>query len=174
MKFIAGFVTAIVVIAALAVAVIVSGAYNIAATVPHTGFERLILSNAMLYSVRSHADQDVTRTWNEDQLREGFREYKEMCIYCHGAPGKDASDIGKGLRPEPPDLAKTSNRWNNAVLFWIIKNGIKMTGMPAFAPTHGDNAIWNIVGFVRRLPRLSAAEYEKMEQESRELHEHHH
>jgi mono/diheme cytochrome c family protein len=176
MKFIAGVVVALVAITLIAVLVIITGVYNIAATVPHTGFERLILSNAMVYSVRSHSGPDVAKTWNEAELREGFQEYNEMCIYCHGAPGKEASDIGKGLHPEPPDLAKALQRWNDAELFWIVKNGIKMTGMPAFGPTHDDETIWNIVGFVRRLPNLSVGDYKRMEggQPAGEPQDHHH
>ena len=64
-----------------------------------------------------------------------------MCVVCHGAPGKEPSYIRQGLRPEPPNLAESSKRWGGAELFWIIKNGIKMTGMPAFGPTHQDEEI---------------------------------
>jgi mono/diheme cytochrome c family protein len=97
-----------------------------------------------------------------------------MCVYCHGAPGREASDIGRGLRPSPPNLAETAQRWNDSQLFWIVKNGIKMTGMPAFAPTHADNTIWNIVGFVRQLTRLTAEEYSGLEEHSTETHDEHH
>jgi mono/diheme cytochrome c family protein len=79
--------------------------------------------------------------------------------------GQGAQHDWQGLRPEPPNLAQTSEQWTNAQLFWIIKNGIKMTGMPAFGPTHQDDAIWNIVGFVRRLPQISAEGYQAMEKE---------
>jgi len=96
-------------------------------------------------------------------VRDGFKEYDETCIICHGAPGKEHSKIGKGLEPQTPDLVKTEKGWTNAQLFWIVKNGIRMSGMPAFGKTHPDPVIWNIVGFVRRLPRISALEYEAME-----------
>ncbi len=176
MKFIVGLITAVVAIGLIAVLAIVTGAYNIAATVPHSGFERLILNNAMVYSVRSHSGPDVAKRWDEEELREGFQEYNEMCIHCHGAPGKEPSAIGKGLHPEPPDLTKVPQRWNNAELFWIVKNGIKMTGMPAFGPTHDDDTVWNIVGFVRRLPGMSAEDYKRMEgqQPAGDPQEHHH
>jgi mono/diheme cytochrome c family protein len=165
MKFVAGFLTALAVSALAAILIIVSGVYDVAATLPHTGLGRVILNSTMRFSVRAHAGDDVQKTWSEDQVREGFKEYDGMCIICHGAPGKERSMIGKGLRPEPPNLAQTSEQWNNAQLFWIIKNRIKMTGMPAFGPTHQDDAIWNIVGFVRRLPRISAEGYQAMEKE---------
>jgi mono/diheme cytochrome c family protein len=95
-----------------------------------------------------------------------------MCVYCHGAPGKEASDIGQGLHPSPPNLAEIAQRWKNSELFWIVKNGINMTGMPAFGPTHADDTIWNIVGFVRQLPHLTAEDYSGIEKRDTESHEH--
>jgi mono/diheme cytochrome c family protein len=165
MKFIAGVVTAFVVSTLGAFLVIVSGAYNVAATAPHTELERVILNSTMRYSVRAHAGKELREAWSEDQVRKGFKDYDDMCIVCHGAPGKERSYINKGLRPGPPNLAETSERWSSAELFWIIKNGIKMTGMPAFGPTHQDEQIWNIVGFLRRLPQTSAQEFKAMEEQ---------
>jgi mono/diheme cytochrome c family protein len=178
MKFFAGFVAALVVSALGAFLVIVSGAYNVAATVPHTELERVIFNSTMRYSVRAHAGKELREAWSEDQVRRGFEDYDDMCIICHGAPGKERGYIGNGLQPQPPNLAEASRHWSSAELFWIIKNGIKMTGMPAFGPTHQDEQIWNIVGFVRQLPKISAQEFKAMEQLSgkssaREHDDHH-
>jgi len=167
-KFFAGFVVAIVVICLGVFVTIMTGVYNIAATVPHTRFERILLSTAMRNAVISRADNDAENARDEEQVREGFQEYNEMCIICHGAPGKEQTDVSKGLTPNPPDLAEASRRWNSAQLFWIVKNGVKMTGMPAFGPTHKDDQIWNIVAFVQRLPRMSPEAYKAMEEASSE------
>lgn len=86
-----------------------------------------------------------------------------MCIICHSAPGKERRPISKGMCPQPPNLAETSKQWTSAQLFWIIKNGVKMTGMPAFGSTHSDEQMWNIVGFVRQLPQLSPNDFRAME-----------
>ena len=166
MRFLAGFIAAFVVSALAAFLVMISGAYNVAATAPHSELERLIFSSTMRHSVRAHAGKESREAWSEDQVRSGFEEYDEMCIICHAAPGKEHSDIRKGLQPEPPNLAEAVKQWNNAELFWIIKNGVKMTGMPAFGPTHSDEKIWNIVGFVRRLPQTSAQQFKAMEERS--------
>ncbi len=178
MKFLAGFVTAFIVSAVGAFLVIVSGVYDVAATAPHTPLGRAILSWTMRNSVRVHAGNESPETWSEDQARKGFKDYDAMCIICQSAPGKERSYISKGLRPEPPNLAETSERWSSAELFWIIKNGVKMTAMPAFGPPHQDEQIWNIVAFVRRLPRLSAEQFRAMESEIRKSSEneqdHHH
>jgi hypothetical protein len=165
MKFFAGFISAFVMSVLISFLVIVSGAYNVAATVPHTQLERVILNSTMLHSVRAHAGKELREVWSEEQVRKGFEEYDEMCIICHAAPGKAPTDIRQGLQPNPPNLAETSQQWSGAELFWIIKNGIKMTGMPAFGPTHQDEQIWNIVGFVRRLPKISAQEFKAMEEQ---------
>ena len=89
---------------------IVSGAYNVAATVPHTELERVILNSTMRYSVRAHAGMDLQGAWTRDQVRNGFEDFDAMCVVCHPAPGKERSNIGKGLRPEPPNLAETSKQ----------------------------------------------------------------
>ncbi len=165
MKFFAGFISAFVMSVLISFLVIVSGAYNVAATVPHTQLERVILNSTMLHSVRAHAGKELREVWSEEQVRKGFEEYDEMCIICHAAPGKAPTDIRQGLQPNPPNLAETSQQWSGAELFWIIKNGIKMTGMPAFGPTHQDEQIWNIVSFVRCLPKISAQEFKAMEEQ---------
>jgi mono/diheme cytochrome c family protein len=108
----------------------------------------------MRRSVVSHAQPITAPTQLTDQqAKEGLRIYKETCIYCHGAPGKDPGDIGKGLNPEAPYLPDTVGRWTSAQLFWIIKNGIKMTGMASYGAAHKDEEIWNLVAFVQRLPK---------------------
>jgi mono/diheme cytochrome c family protein len=162
MKFFAGFVTAIIII--VIAAVLVAWTYNVSASVPDTAAEFEILHSIMQNSVRMHAGTEEEReTWSEEEIRKGFKDYDEMCIICHSAPGKERRPISKGMRPQPPNLAETSKQWSSAQLFWIVKNGVKMTGMPAFGSTHTDEQIWNIVGFVRRLPQISPNEFRTME-----------
>ena len=66
--------------------------------------------------------------------------------------------------PEPPELQETVEEWKPAELFWVIKNGVKMTGMPAWGPTHSDEKIWAIVAFLEKLPQMTADQYEEMDQ----------
>jgi mono/diheme cytochrome c family protein len=67
--------------------------------------------------------------------------------------------VGKGLLPEPPDLAEAAGAWSPEEIFWITKNGVRMTGMPAFGPTHTDPEIWELVALVERLGALSPEDY---------------
>lgn len=89
----------------------------------------------------------------------GISHYNEMCVVCHGGPGVDPSELAKGLYPEPPVLYKAEMPKPDEA-FWIIKNGIKMTGMPGFGPTHSDNEIWAITAFMlNKMNSLSSVDY---------------
>jgi mono/diheme cytochrome c family protein len=165
MKYWLGFLTAMAVFTIAAIGLGLSGIYSVAANQPDTDLKGWLLSTMMRRSVVAHADQpDKNFRPTETQVRDGFRLYNETCIYCHGAPGHDPSDIGKGLNPEPPYLPDRAERWTNAELFWIIKNGVKMTGMPSFGVTHKDSEIWNLVAFVQRLPKMTDEQFKQMEQ----------
>ncbi len=128
----------------------------------------------MRRSVQVRAVTKLAETWTGEQVSEGFRDYEAMCVVCHAAPGKERSSASKGMNPQPPLLADAATRWQSNELFWIIKNGVKMTGMPAFGLTHSDEEIWDIVGFVRQLPQISAEEYEQLREKfSSSLEERH-
>ena len=145
---------------------IYSGYYNIAASEPHLTIVRWVFETARNRSVRYHADKAPALPEREEaDLREGIRHYDEMCVICHAAPGVEQSDISKGQNPEPPDLAKEVQEWSREELFWIIKNGLKMTGMPAFGRTRSDSEIGDIVGFITRLPDMTPQAYKKLQED---------
>jgi mono/diheme cytochrome c family protein len=146
-----------------AVAFVSTGAYNVAATEPHGRFTHWLLHTAMERSVRRRADEvPAPRQVDSAMLLHGLEEYHAMCVACHGAPGIERGELGKGLNPEPPDLAEESAEWTDRELFWIVKHGIKLTGMPAFGVTHSDQELWGIVAFLRRLQYMSADEYRRL------------
>jgi mono/diheme cytochrome c family protein len=92
----------------------------------------------------------------------GFSHYRGMCQECHGGPGVDPEDLAKGLNPAPPSLNDAAKDFTASELFWTTKNGIRMTGMPAWAPTHSDEVIWDIVAFLETLPGMSPADYQAL------------
>jgi mono/diheme cytochrome c family protein len=92
-------------------------------------------------------------------IRTGLIHFNEMCVVCHGAPGVPKSEIGMGLNPDPPDLAHEGAEQSPVRLFWVLKNGIKMTGMPAFGMTHTDEQLWAMVAFLKQLPKLTPEQY---------------
>ena len=146
-------------------AFLLSGKYNVAASRPHARATEWILSTATDRSIRSHAGKQSAPTLTDSaSLKEGFHHFREMCITCHGAPGIPASEIGEGLNPEAPELSKVAKEWSPGELHWIIEQGIKMTGMPAFGKTHTQEELWGLVAFVRAISGLSPKEYRALAQ----------
>jgi len=147
---------------------IFSGKYDVAATSEDPAILRWILQTTREESIELRADAIVPpadAVLNDPEtIRDGFEHYEEMCVVCHGAPGVDAGEAREGLNPEPPLLVDQDEDLTPGEAFWVVKNGIKMTGMPAWGPTHSDDRIWAIVAFVKKLPGLSAADYRAMQQ----------
>jgi mono/diheme cytochrome c family protein len=82
------------------------------------------------------------------------------CPTCHGGPGVSWAKFSEGLHPDPPDLKDVVNDLSPSQLFWVVKNGINMTGMPSFAQAGAkDDEIWSIVAFLKKLPSVSEADY---------------
>ncbi len=138
-----------------------SGVYNISAMVPHNKVTLWVINTLKDNSIEHHS-KDIKVPSNLDDsslVNLGFRHYHEMCQGCHGAPGIQKSEIAQGLYPHPPNLAHSAREMPPSQLFWITKNGIKMTGMPAFGKTHSDKKIWAIVAFIEKLPAMTNEQY---------------
>jgi mono/diheme cytochrome c family protein len=139
-----------------------SGLYNVAATREHGAAFRWMVSAAMRRSVQFHA-VEIPRPapTAASALAHGAMHFKTMCVACHGEPGAKPSEMGLGLNPKAPELSETVGRWSDSELHWIISNGIKMTGMPAFGTTHGDAEIWALVDFLRNISGHSPQQYRR-------------
>jgi mono/diheme cytochrome c family protein len=159
MKYLIGALVAVVIIIIGVVVFLYSGIYNISAADHHSGTTLWMINTLKENSIRSHADDDIQIPDLSDTsfVNKGFNHYKQMCVGCHGAPGIDIK--AKGFYPPPPPLTKTAKNWNSRELFWIIKNGIKMTAMPAFGASHSDETVWSIVAFTQKVPEMSEEEY---------------
>lgn len=92
------------------------------------------------------------------RLIEGITHYRAHCAVCHGAPGAEPGELAAGMYPKPPALHHKPAR-PVAEVFWIVSNGIKMSGMPAWGGDHGDAELWPVVALAAQLPRMSAADY---------------
>ena len=147
-----------------ALAVIYSGVYNVSATEQHTAPVYWALEVGMLRAVQRHARGIEEPPLADPALiRRGFRLHRDACVQCHGAPGVAPDDVGKGLLPVPNNLVQTAREWKAAELYWATKNGLKMTGMPAWGMRFSDDELWAIVAFVKHLPRLTAADYQALD-----------
>ncbi len=160
------FVTILVVLGIEFVAwfvLVFSGAYNVSNVNHDNPFINWWLAHGTTRSIKIHAHGiAVPDLDNPAMVQEGFKHYDEMCVECHGAPGQPPEEIAKGLWPAPPDLDNAASPWTPGQLFWITKNGIRFSGMPAWGPTHDDREIWAITAFLQKLPKLSAADYRQM------------
>jgi mono/diheme cytochrome c family protein len=139
-----------------------SGSYNVAADAPHWRPVAWLLQTVRDRSIAAQAKGIAVPADLGAAARAiaGAGLYNEMCSGCHLGPGLEPSEISHGLYPRAPELSRGS-RLSPAEEFWVIKHGIKMTGMAAWGPTHDDTLIWNMVAFLQKLPSLSAAQYQR-------------
>jgi mono/diheme cytochrome c family protein len=142
---------------------IYSGLYNIAADVPHTQPLYWLLETIRERSVEARARDIVVPNDLKDanRISRGAGQYADMCSGCHLAPGMKRTEISQGLYPRAPELRRTTTLTPEEQ-FWVVKHGIKMTGMPAWGVTHDDDLLWDVVAFVRKLPELSPEQYETL------------
>ena len=140
-----------------------SGLYDIAARVPHFGITQWALTTLKERSVRRHAAALRAPPLADTALvRRGLVLYSDRCVVCHAAPGVARGPVGTGLNPDPPPLVQREEAWSDEELYWIIANGLKMAGMPAFGTGEESYDIWALTAFVRRMGQISPAEYARM------------
>ena len=160
----------LLVLAALAVGAVLTGAtvlytgfYDVAATRQHLASTYALVETGMRESVKRHARGIAVPPLDEPALRErGLAHYGEHCARCHGAPGVAPEAFALGMVPAPANLAHTARVWTAAELYWTVKYGIKMTGMPAWEYQLSDDEIWAIVAFLRAMPGLSPEAYKAL------------
>jgi mono/diheme cytochrome c family protein len=145
-----------------------SGIYDVAASKPHTKFTEWLTHETMIHSVRSHAKGIVApSTAAPDQLLRGFCAYETHCVACHGAAAVARQPWISGMEPQPPYLLDAADRWKPRELFWIVKNGIKMTGMPSWRDELDDRQIWEVVAWLKASRELPPQTYLRWRSEQR-------
>lgn len=147
--------------AATGAAVLYSGVVDVAADTPHSPLVYHLLEVARERAIARRSDVITPPTDLNDgeRARRGAGNYAAMCAGCHLEPGVDNSEIRLGLYPTPPDLTQ-STKEDAARRFWIIKHGIKASGMPAWSKGGmEDAAIWDLTAFLGRLPELTPEQY---------------
>lgn len=171
MRFLLGLIFGLLLVGAGGALLVYGGRVSVAATTPPDIVDRV----APTARDRAIARQAPAMTIAADPAaaRRGMEHYDENCLPCHAAPGLKPSEFAQGMNPAPPLLDSAHTQaFSDGALFWIVKNGIRASGMPAFGVNHQDAEIQDIVAFVRHIPKLS-------DDERRALaaalpHEHHH
>ena len=151
--------------------VMYSGIVNVAADEPHSDLVYWLLEQTRENSIRIAAqDIEVPDLSDPELLLTGGTDYEYMCSSCHLKPGQSESDMSLGLYPAPPNLTLANQGHKGhqhgddeqAVRknFWVIKHGIKASGMPAWGKTHDEQRIWAMVAFIKQLPTLTHEQYQ--------------
>jgi mono/diheme cytochrome c family protein len=146
---------------------IYAGVYDVSATQPHWPITYWAMDTTRVQSVKARAAgiRPPPDLMDDANVVTGTEHFAAHCASCHGAPGVPRGDIAQGLYPRPADLRESARRYTPGELFWILKNGIKMSGMPAWAD-HSDEELWATVAFIEKLPGMSEADYAKLIMES--------
>ena len=160
MKLVIGIAIGILALPLAATLVVWTGSFDMSATRPPTKLEQLVggaLADRAVARRAPRGKNPVPLT--REVLSAGLAHYREDCVVCHGAPGIPSGEAGKGLNPPAPDLASAdSQESSDGELYQVIAHGIRMTGMPAWLPTHTEREIWELVAFVRHLPQITPGE----------------
>jgi mono/diheme cytochrome c family protein len=109
-----------------------------------------------------------------DVIKEGREHFADHCAICHANDGSGDTEIGRGLYPKAPDMRKDGTQsLSDGELFYIIQNGVRFTGMPAWGSdpagheeqgeSHDERDNWELVQFIRHLPKITRAELDEME-----------
>jgi mono/diheme cytochrome c family protein len=141
-----------------------AGFYSVAATVEDPGIVAWALVHVRQASIERHATESPPRTFNDQStVQAGARAFAARgCINCHGGPGADWAKFSEGMNPGPADLKEIAGERAPGEIFWVIKNGIRMTGMPGFGSVGVDDAeIWSITAFVKKLPGISDSDFKQ-------------
>jgi mono/diheme cytochrome c family protein len=138
------------------------GFYSVAGTQEEPGIVAAALIHVRQASLDRHAiDMPATSLDDPAAIQAGAKAFNARgCVNCHGGPGAPWAKFSEGLHPGPPDLKEVAPGLEPRQLFWVIKNGINMTGMPSFALAGAnDEDLWSIVAFLKKLPNISDADY---------------
>ncbi|BAN36056.1 cytochrome c family protein [Sulfuricella denitrificans skB26] len=163
-RFLMGMLTALGVGLAAGAVAVYFGVLDIAADTPHSPLVYSLIETAREQAI-DRQTRDLTAPANlsdTDRARRGAGNYAAMCVGCHLAPGKADSEIRMGLYPTPPDLSRSTKAAASTAArkFWVIKHGIKASGMPAWSKGGmEDEVIWDLVAFLQDLPSLSESQY---------------
>jgi mono/diheme cytochrome c family protein len=141
-------------------AFVYSGVFNVAATDPHWEATYWLMEKARIRSIQTHAAGLVAPAGydQEAKIQGAVGHFSEHCATCHGGPGVNRDAIAQGMYPQPPNLQNVASRYTPGELFWILKNGIKMSAMPSMADD-GDELLWNTVALLQKMPGMTDEQY---------------
>jgi mono/diheme cytochrome c family protein len=120
--------------------------------------ETFLATRAKHYLIHRRSHDARLRAPGDQQVRikEGERLFGTECGACHGNSGHNPTDAGRWMYPRAADLtSRDCQSYSDRELFWIVKNGIRLSGMPAFGKVESDEHIWDLVFYIRSLPKMN-------------------
>jgi mono/diheme cytochrome c family protein len=139
-----------------------AGWYNVSAMRQHYQVVHAMFDIGLASSVRHHARDVRAPALTAQMVGQGALVYQRACASCHGGPGVAPADWAKGMQPAPGPLVDAAGRWSVEELYWLTRNGIRMSGMPAWEFHLKDEELWAVTAFVRQMPALSAQAYQAL------------
>jgi mono/diheme cytochrome c family protein len=153
--FLLGALTAIVIVAVGGFAYLRMGQAEVRGDLPPSKLESLLMSSAVHASVRREAPEEPNPVAATDEnLIAGGNLYHDGCAGCHGIPGKAKKDGGDVLFPPVPQLPLVGTDYTEAQIFWVIKHGIRRTGMFANGKWNTDKDMWTMAAYIKRMQSL--------------------
>jgi len=164
-----GAAIAIVVVVPVGIfAYVKSGVFNVGAASPHTKLTTWLTHETMIHSVRRQAREIIAPpSASPANILAGFCAYETHCVACHGAAGVARQRWVSGMEPQPPYLLDETSRFTPPQLFWIVRNGIKMTGMPSWRNAMSEQQTWEVVAWLEASNKLSPQTYVRWRAEGR-------
>jgi mono/diheme cytochrome c family protein len=128
------------------------------------GFETTLARRVRTLAIpRSARDMRNPAPLTPEVLAAGREHFADHCAICHANDGSGDTEVGRGLYPRAPDMRQPATQsLPDGELFYIIENGVRLTGMPAWGSHEGTDDSWHLVHFIRHLPKLTPAELEEM------------
>jgi thiosulfate dehydrogenase len=156
-SFVIGLIVGVLILPLAFAAYVASGRMPAAATDPPLPMEAFVAGFALHGRIKREAPTRDVSGVATAELVGGADVYQKNCAVCHGLPGQETPPIGKGEFPPPPQLFTVDGRVSDdpaGVTYWKVKNGIRLTGMPAFGTSLDEQQMWQVTALVARADKL--------------------
>ncbi len=158
-RFLAWLTAGVLLAGGSVLAIVYYGVYNVSALTGHTVPVYKFLEYARIRAVYVRAPEPPENFSEIDWQKSGLRNYEKYCLQCHGAPGVAPEPFSLGMMPAPSAIVRVGKERSPAELYWVIENGIKMSGMPAWKYRLSELEMWELAALVNQLPSFNKAEY---------------
>ncbi|HBB81792.1 MAG TPA: class I triheme cytochrome c [Sulfitobacter sp.] len=140
--------------AVVAVSVVAIGLYNVSAREGHMWGVTWLMHTTFKQSVKLRApgpDEVPDDLGSPDRVKLGALHFKNACAFCHALPGQPQGAAAQAMEPTPPHVSSITG-WTPGEMFWIVNEGVKMTGMPHWPAKDRDDEVWSVVAYLNALP----------------------